>query len=58
MVGLIDIKAGSLAVQAFAYPDISDDEIDKGIECKKTMLIESFKAGKGGKHAKNKKAVD
>ena len=44
--GLIDIEAGSLTVQAFNYPDITDEAIDKDIKRKKAMLIEAFKTGK------------
>ncbi len=44
--GLIDIEAGSLTVQAFYYPDITDEVIDEDIKRKKAMLIESFKTGK------------
>ena len=43
--GLIDIEAGSLTVQAFNYPDITDEAIDKDIKRKKAMLIEAFKTG-------------
>lgn len=46
MDGLIDIEAGSLIVQAFNYPDITDEAIDKDIKRKKAMLTESFKTGK------------
>ena len=46
MDGLIDIEAGSLIVQAFNYPDITDEAIDKDIKRKKAMLIEAFKTGK------------
>lgn len=44
--GLIDIEAGSFTVQAFNYPDITDEAIDKDIKRKKAMLIEDFKTGK------------
>ena len=44
--GLIDIEAGSLVVQAFHYPDITDKQIDEDIKRKKAMLIKAFKTGK------------
>lgn len=44
--GLIDIEASSLLVQAFDYPDISDDDINTKLERRKEMLKDAILSGK------------
>ena len=44
--GLIDIEASSLLVQAFDYPDISDDDINTELERRKALLKDALLSGK------------
>lgn len=44
--GLIDIEASSMTVQAFDYPDISDDDINAELEHRKGLIDDAMRTGK------------
>ncbi len=44
--GLIDIEPSSMRIEAFDYPEITDEQICEELDRRRALLIDVFKAGK------------
>ena len=44
--GLIDIESSSMRLEAFDYPEITDEEIREELDRRRALLVDVIKAGK------------
>ena len=44
--GMIDVEASSMVIQAFNYPEITEEEIDEELNRQKELLVETIREWK------------
>lgn len=44
--GMIDVEASSMVIQAFDYPEITEEEIDEELNRQKELLVETIREWK------------